>query len=144
MPNRLLKYIVDEQELITAEPDATAAHIAKQMTENKIGSVLILERGYLVGIVTERDLVGKVIAAGKSPSHIHAKNIMTHNPMTIEADKQFSHALHIMDDNGFRHLPVTNNGQLIGIVSARDALSLDLKQFEMDNIQKEHIFEVIA
>jgi CBS domain-containing protein len=69
---------------------------------------------------------------------------MTPAPQTIAADKPFNHALHMMYEGGFRHVPVVEKGKLVGIVSARDALSSELMQFESDVLEREHIAEILG
>lgn len=144
MPNKALKEIIANRKLITAGPHTPVFELAKTMSDSHVDAIVILDEDYLVGIVTERDLVSRVLALGKSPKTTTAKDVMTYSPMTADHEKPFRYALHVMDDGNFRHLPVTRNGQVIGVVSARDALSMDLKEFEADNAQKEHLYQVLA
>lgn len=144
MPNKALKNVISNRKLITAGPHTPVSELAKTMSEGHVGAIVILDEDYLVGIVTERDLVARILAAGKNPKTTTAKDVMTYSPMTADCEKPFRYALHVMDDGNFRHLPVTQNGRVIGVVSARDALSMDLKEFESDNVQKEHLYQILA
>jgi predicted transcriptional regulator len=69
---------------------------------------------------------------------------MTENPRTIAPDRPFGHALHLMHEGEFRDVPVVENGRPVGIVSARDALGPDLRQFISDLDQRTHIGEILG
>lgn len=144
MPNRNINEIITNQQLVKATKKTSINQIANLMSSHHIGAVLIMEKEKLVGIVTERDLIVNVLAKNLDSTKITADVVMTKNPITIDHSKPFCNALHIMDDNNFRHLPVTKDGKVIGMVSARNALAMDLKQFEANNVLKEHIYNVIA
>jgi signal-transduction protein with cAMP-binding, CBS, and nucleotidyltransferase domain len=70
--------------------------------------------------------------------------VMTSNPQTIPPNRPLSHALHLMHEGGYRHMPVVENGYLVGMVSVRDALGPELKQFQDELESKDHIFELLA
>jgi signal-transduction protein with cAMP-binding, CBS, and nucleotidyltransferase domain len=69
---------------------------------------------------------------------------MTANPRTIAPDRPFGHALHLMYEGGFRHVPVVDNGRPLGVVSSRDALGPDLQQFVRDLETRNHIGEILG
>jgi CBS domain-containing protein len=100
------------------------------------GALLVLEEGHLVGIVTERDIVFRVVAAGRDPKDTRLGAVMTPQPQTIHPDKPFVHALRMMHEGGFRHLPVVENGRPLGIVSARDALDDDFYELRAELAQR--------
>ena len=93
----------------------------------------------LVGIFTERDVVIRVIAQGRDVLTTPLAEVMTSNPITVAPDKSFGYALLVMHENGFRHLPVMEDGKLIGIVSARNALDPDLEEFVSEAQRRQHI-----
>jgi CBS domain-containing protein len=68
---------------------------------------------------------------------------MTANPRTIHADKTVGHALMLMYDGGFRHVPVVDNGKPLGMISARDALGPELQEVELELVQRDHIREIL-
>ena len=115
------------------------------MREHHKSTVTIVNAaGCVEGICSERDLVQKVMATGRDPAATPLAEVMTPNPQTIPAEKPFCHALHIMFDGGFRHLPVVNElGQPIGIVSVRDALGLEMIQFGQEMEQRDTLTEIL-
>jgi CBS domain-containing protein len=89
-------------------------------------------------------MVFRVVAEGRDPSDTRVGDVMTRNPQTIDPDKPFEHALHIMYEGGFRHVPVVeDDGRLIGMVSARDALGPELREFADELDTREHIGEIL-
>jgi CBS domain-containing protein len=118
-----------DRKLLTASPQTTVRAAAEMMATRKAGAVLVLEDGTLTGIFTERDIVFRVIAKGLAPDTTALADVMTRAPRTITADKPFGAALTVMHENGFRHLPVIEDGKPIGIVSARSAVDPDLEEF---------------
>ncbi|MCB1930543.1 MAG: CBS domain-containing protein [Rhodocyclaceae bacterium] len=136
--------IIDGQTVCTAKPTDTVLAAAERMKDRSIGALLVVDGDQLVGIFTERDALYRVIAAGADPSKTKISEVMTPNPQTIEADKPFRNALHLMYENGYRHVPVVDGGRPIGVVSARDALGADLVEFESDLEVRENISEILG
>jgi signal-transduction protein with cAMP-binding, CBS, and nucleotidyltransferase domain len=114
------------------------------MREKGVGSVVIEEKGQLAGIFTERDLLNRVVAAGKNPEKTALSDVMTKDVMGLEGDKPLLHALHLMHQNAFRHVPVLENGRPIGMVSARDALGIEWQQFQREVKLADDIAEILA
>jgi CBS domain-containing protein len=111
---------VDEimsRSLLTVDPATTLADAARQMD---LGAVLVFSERRLVGILTERDVL-RAVAAGRTESASVA-DWMTRNPETIEPSDRAGHAASIMIHGGFRHLPVLESGEAVGIVSIRDLM----------------------
>ena len=113
------------------------------MKEKRIGALLVLHEGRLTGIFTERDALFRVVAEGRDPAKTRLSEVMTTNPRTITSDRPFGHALHMMHDGGFRHVPVVDADRPVGVVSARDALGPELDQFVSELDAREHIGEVM-
>lgn len=144
MPNRPVGRIVEGQTVTTAKDTDMVLDAAKRMRERKVGAILVMHDGALVGIFTERDALNRVIAEGLDPTITPLAEVMTRDPVTIASEKPFRSALHLMYENGYRHLPVVDDGQPIGVVSARDALGMDLVEFERDLGQREDISEILG
>ncbi|MCB1896943.1 MAG: CBS domain-containing protein [Zoogloeaceae bacterium] len=142
--HRPISEIIDGQTVSTAKPTDTVLAAAERMKERSIGALMVVEDDQLVGIFTERDALYRVIAAGADPSKTKISEVMTPNPQTIDADKPFRNALHLMYENGYRHVPVVDDGRPIGVVSARDALGADLVEFESDLEVRENISEILG
>lgn len=105
---------------VEVELATTLQETAHAMQEHKISSVVVTEEGYLVGILTERDIV-KAVAEGIDTTISHVRDYMTSAPIAAKPDITVEEAAQIMLENGFRHLPVVDEErQLLGIVSIRD------------------------
>ncbi|MBI1208034.1 MAG: CBS domain-containing protein [Azospirillum sp.] len=144
MPNRPVRDIIRNQEPITVGPEMTVRQAARLMREKRVGSVLVVEKGQLTGIFTERDALNRVLAAALDPDRTVISEVMTKSPQTISPNRPVVHALHMMHDGGFRHMPVVDGGRPLGMVSIRDAMGLELVRFEEEDAQKEAIAEIIG
>lgn len=108
--------------LVKADRQQTVQDVAKLMKEKKIGSILIFEGKEVVGIVTETDIVRKVVAQGVDASSFLVKGIMSAPVYSIAADKNIFEAGELMDDKKVRHLAVTEGGEISGMLSVRDII----------------------
>jgi len=106
--------------------NATISEAAKIMDQKLIGSVLIEEENEIVGIVTERDILRKVVAKGKNAEITRVKDIMSYPMITIDANEDALEASRIMDEKRIRRLVVTENGKVVGKVTA-NSISRNLK-----------------
>lgn len=106
-------------ELIVVDPDATVADAASQMGSRKVGSVVVLRDGRLAGIFTERDVVRALAAYFDAAKH-PVSEWMARDPKTVGRDTTENEALDIMLENGFRHLPVMQGSEVVGMISMRD------------------------
>jgi len=100
----------------------TVNDAAGKMSAEKIGSLFVEKKGEIVGIVTETDVVRKAVATGASLGNLTVEKIMTFPIKSIEAGRTVHDASDMMGDLGVRHLGVTENGKLVGMVSVRDLL----------------------
>jgi CBS domain-containing protein len=82
----------------------------------------VLRDGELAGIFSERDVMNRVVAAGRSPGQTRVSEVMTANPQSVKADDSVEHCLFMMKEFGFRHLPIVEGKKLMGLVSLRDLL----------------------
>ncbi len=101
---------------ITVEPDATLGEVATLMKQEDCGSIPVVEGGRLVGIVTDRDIVIRGIAAGTDPKAQPVSTIMSADPVTIAPDADVTAAEKVMADRQIRRLPVVEGGKLVGII----------------------------
>lgn len=145
MAYRTLRKIVEHQKMLTAAPPKTSVReAARLMKLTQVGALLVVEHGHLVGIFTERDALIRVLAEGLNPETTALAEVMTLNPITIHPDQPFLSALHLMYENGFRHVPVAEDGRPLGMVSARDALELEAAEFEATMHLREHLRAILA
>jgi CBS domain-containing protein len=136
-----VKAFMERRKMLTVAPQVSVSKAAKMMASKKVGAVLVVEDNRLLGIFTERDALFRVIACGLEPSTTHLSEVMTPQPRTITPEKSFGHAMLLMHENGFRHLPVVEGGKPIGIVSARDALDPDLEEFAAEESRRKHFID---
>jgi len=133
-----IKSIMEQKKFLTAPPESTVSHAARLMAKKNAGAVMVVEDGKLLGIFTERDAVFRVIALGRDPDTTPLSAVMTTEPKTIDSSKSYGHALLLMQDNGFRHVPVLENGQPIGVISSRNPMDPDLEEFVAEERRREH------
>ena len=143
MPHRSVRDVIAKQKPLTAPGNTTIVTAARLMKKHSSGALMIVADGHLAGIFTERDAVFRVLAASRDPKTTHVADVMTTKPKTIGPDKAVGHALLMMYDGGFRHVPVVERGKPLGMISARDALGPELQEFEGQLLQREHIGEVM-
>jgi CBS domain-containing protein len=141
MPTRPISQVLRGQKLVTAPPGMTVREAARLMAAEKKGALPVIESGRLVGVFTERDAVFRVLARGLDPDTTPLAQVMTKDPVTVAADRPLNHALHLMFEGGFRHIPALDGGRLVGVVSARDALGPEITQFEQELKHRDDIAE---
>lgn len=124
-----VKSVMERKKLLVAPPGTTVAKAAKLMVRKNVGAVLVVAEKRLVGIFTERDAVFRVIAAGRDPEATTIGEVMTPDPVTVEPNEIFGRVLLAMHEQGFRHMPVVENGEPVGIVSSRSALDPEMEEF---------------
>lgn len=132
MLNEPIRNVMERKKLLIASPETTVAAAARMMAERKVSAVLVAQDKRLVGIFTERDAVFRVVAQARDPQHTPLSEVMTPSPTSVAPEESFGYALLLMYENGFRHVPVVENGAPVGIVSARKALDPELEEFESE------------
>jgi len=111
------------RDILTVARSATLGQVARELRSRNVGSALVVDEGNApIGIITERELVDSV-AASRNPDAGVAESWMKAEPATIEASASLTDASAVMRVNEVRHLPVTEDGRLVGIVSMRDLLA---------------------
>jgi len=139
MFSQRIRDVMEREALIIAPPETTVSRASELMARRKVGAVMVTENQRLVGIFTERDVVFRVIAEGRDVQTTRLADVMTASPQTVDPDKSFGYALLVMYENGFRHLPVIENGKLVGVVSSRNALDPDLEEFVAESQRRKQI-----
>jgi CBS domain-containing protein len=104
----------------TAKPDMTAADAAALMKQFDVGAVPVADKGSLLGLVTDRDLVIRVLANRQDPQTVKLGDILTRSPATVTPDTQLSEARDLMAQHRVRRLPVVKGDELVGILSLGD------------------------
>ncbi|HEV7821685.1 MAG TPA: CBS domain-containing protein [Burkholderiales bacterium] len=144
MSSRPIREIIENQKVLSADTETTILEASRLMKQNRIGALMVCNKNRLVGMFTERDALFRVMAEARDPQTTSLAEVMTPHPQTVEPDKPLGHALHMMYEGGFRHVPVVENGTPVGLVSARHALGPELREFEAQMDEREHIQEILA
>jgi CBS domain-containing protein len=121
MQRTIIPGVIDgQQALCTLPRDATVREAAGLMAERRIGAIMVIEHGELLGIVTERDIVFRVVAKSLDPQTTPLATVMTAEPETLAPNDTAMAALEKMQAGRYRHLPVLRDGEVCGMVSIRD------------------------
>lgn len=127
---RTLAQMCGNTELCAVGPTSTVADAARTMRDHRIGAVLVSEGGMLHGILSERDVTYRAVAAGLDPNTTQVGQIMTREVLTAGPATLAVNGLQLMAENQVRHLPVVDGGNVVGIVSLRDFLAEEMAQVQ--------------
>lgn len=108
------------KDVVSVAPETTVREAARKMRDSKIGALLVMRDERLVGILTERDVLNKVVADYRDPDEVQVREIMTRDVVVIKPGRSVRDAMRIVTQKHLRHLPVVDNDQLIGMVSGGD------------------------
>jgi len=125
-------------QVFSIAPDATVLDALNMMAEHNIGALLVMSEGEMVGIVSERDCVRKVDVMGKNANETRIKDIMTSNVITMEASHPLEECMSLMIEKNFRHMPVCEGKELLGILSVRDVLKevIEVQQMMLSELER--------
>jgi CBS domain-containing protein len=141
MFDKPVRVVMQRRKLLKAPPQTLVSKAARLMAEKDVGALMVVDGERLVGIFTERDLVVRVVAVGRDADATPVAEVMTPAPRTVAPDKPFGLALLLMHEHGFRHLPVIEDGKLIGVVSARSAMDPELEEFASEAYRRAHLLK---
>ncbi|MBU0614856.1 MAG: CBS domain-containing protein [Nanoarchaeota archaeon] len=116
---------------IYVSPENSLEVCAREMEEHHVGAILVKGNDNLVGLLTEQDIVRNVIAKGKNPLDMKVAEVMETDLHTITPDKDIFEALDKMKELNIRHLPVVDDGQLMGLLTLKDVLKIEPQLFEL-------------
>lgn len=106
--------------IITIDEEASITDAAKAMVDNNRGSVVATRKGQPIGILTERDVLTRVVSKSKDPGSTKVKQVMTESPVTVEKSLPLREAIDMMNRKRLRRMLVTENGKIVGIFTLRD------------------------
>lgn len=106
----------------TVHPDDSLLVVAQRLRDARVGAMLVADRGDYLGIVSEADLVRKAMASGASAEQVLARSVMSTPVMTIDIAQSAHVASDLMAERGIRHLVITEEGRVVGMISVRDLL----------------------
>ena len=141
---RTIRDVIAQQQLVTAPPQMSVREAAQIMKQRRVGAMMVVEHGMLVGVFTERDALNRVVAEGRDANSTALAGVMTHNPKTVSASASFNAALEMMHEGRFRHVPVVEAGRPVGMISVRDAMGPELESFVYEMLRQEQVSEVLA
>ncbi|MFD2247885.1 CBS domain-containing protein [Pontibacter ruber] len=123
--------------VFSVEPETTVYNALEQMVEKNLGALLVEDKGKFVGIFTERDYARKVILRGKSSRETQIREIMSEHPATVTPDTTIEDCMKLMTSRYIRHLPVMEEGKLVGLISIGDVVKyiIDEQKFIIENLE---------
>jgi CBS domain-containing protein len=125
-----LRDLVKDRKIYSIDAGRTVLEAARFMMENNVGALPVLRNGELIGIFSERDVMNRVVAVGRTPGHTAVSEVMTANPRAVSLDETIAECLFIMHEFGFRHLPIVEGKELKGLVSLRDIVLRQAAELE--------------
>jgi CBS domain-containing protein len=123
-----IKQLLENRQLFAVEKDATVQEAAVYMAQNNIGAVPVMDGRRLVGIFSERDVINRVIAKRLPPESTRVADVMTTNIVVAGSDETYEDCLWKMKQANCRHLPVVEGDTLLGVISLRDLLQVDITE----------------
>ncbi len=120
--------LVADREIYHLSSDLSVREASRYMTERRVGAASVLEGARLVGILSERDIMGRVVAKGLDPDRTRVGDVMTRDLVVASAADTHEDGLRKMKQAGCRHLPVVEGDRLVGMVAQRDLLQIDLTE----------------
>jgi CBS domain-containing protein len=129
----LIYDLVKDRRVYSIEADHTVLEGARFMMEHNIGALPVLRNGELAGIFSERDIMNRVVAVGRTPGTTKISEVMTANPKAVSVQETVENSLFLMREFGFRHVLIVDGKELKGLVSLRDILLRYVAQKEADD-----------
>jgi CBS domain-containing protein len=122
---------------ISVSPDSTVYQALELLVEKNIGALLVIDQANFIGIFTERDYARKVILKGKASKETLIREIMTEDPVVVTLDNSIEDCMRLMTNKFIRHLPVVDNGKLVGIISIGDVVKFIIgeQKFIIENLE---------
>ena len=140
MRPRIIPGVVKNQTIRSLSAKNTAYEAARMMVDSHISAIVITDdNGDLKGIVTERDMVHRVLVTNTKAADLRLEDIMTKDPLTVSPNDSAMDALELMRARKFRHLPVTENGKVVGMISIRDLYDAAKAELE-ENVRETEAF----
>ena len=127
-----------DRAVYTMEPTASAHEAVRLMVDKNIGALVVVERGQVVGIVSERDYTRKLVLMARSPTETLLRDIMSSPVMYVHLQQTSDECMALMTENRLRHLPVMDDGRLIGLISIGDLVKATISEQQFIIEQLEH------
>jgi signal-transduction protein with cAMP-binding, CBS, and nucleotidyltransferase domain len=137
---RRISQVVYVEDVVVLPPSATVHAAATAMAQHQQCAVLVMTDGHLDGILTEQDVVRRVVAERRDPAALAVSEVMTPQPDTVEATAVAQVGLQMMDDGHYQHLPVVQDGKVVGVISRVDFLGEENTRLESECHIKERLW----
>lgn len=118
--------------LVTTTEDTTVTEAVSMMTRDNIHSLMVMKDDQMIGIFTDRDYVHKIVATQRDPAQLRVGDVMTKEVTTVSPDASIKACIELMHDGKFRHLPITEAGQVIGMISMTDVMKILIDFHDQD------------
>jgi CBS domain-containing protein len=123
-----IRALIEGRPVYSATPETRVLDVARYMCEKRVGAIVVLNAGEPVGVFSERDLMERVVIKGRDPSQVPVSEVMTRDVLTATADESPVECMQRMQKRGCRHLPVIEEGKVIGMLSLRDLLKGEIDE----------------
>ncbi len=123
-----LRNLIQKLDIVSASPEQSVREVAELMNRSRVGAISIVENDTLIGLFSERDLLTRVVVAGRDPNETRISEVMTHDVVTANLDDSVDHCLALIQRTGCRHLPVLHDGRAIAMLSMRDLLRDEVEE----------------
>jgi len=127
-----IRELLNGRETFLVQSEMSAQEAAQYMLERNVGAVPVVSGSTLVGVLSERDLVRRILMQGRDWTNTKVADVMTAEPLTVCSTEDLQECMVLMKHHGFRHLPVCDDGKLEGFVSMRDLLLHDIDEKEIE------------
>jgi len=118
--------------LVTTTEDTPVTEAVSMMTRDNIHSLVVMKDDQMIGIFTDRDYVHKIVAIQRDPAQLKVGDVMTKEVTTVSPDASIKACIELMHDGKFRHLPITEAGQVIGMISMTDVMKILIDFHDQD------------
>jgi CBS domain-containing protein len=118
--------------LVTTTEDTPVTEAVSMMTRDNIHSLMVMKDDQMIGIFTDRDYVHKIVAIQRDPAQLKVGDVMTKEVTTVSPDASIKACIELMHDGKFRHLPITEAGQVIGMISMTDVMKILIDFHDQD------------
>jgi len=120
--------IMKDRQLFSVEKHQTVCEVAQTMADLSVGAIVVVENGDLRGIFSERDLMTRVVVAGLNPDTTTVDQVMSRDLATVDELAELEEAMELMHRYNCRHLPILREGQVVGLLSMRDLMNVELER----------------
>ena len=130
--------LVKGSDVYSISPDATVYDAIRLMSEKRVGALMVMEGDRLVGVVSETDYARKIVLKGRTSANTPVREIMAERVLYVDPDQDVGDCMALMTEHRFRHLPVMEDGRVVGVISIGDTVKaiIDEQSFTIEQLEK--------